>query len=71
MNPNGAVLAEEPFDLDESVSHHRQPYRVLQGIVVVLEGLLSVKGRVEVRELDLSEVVPLELGYASKAGERI
>jgi hypothetical protein len=44
---------------------------VLQGVVVVLEGLPRVEGRVDVGELHLAEVLPSELRELGQAGERM
>jgi hypothetical protein len=71
VNPDGPVATKEALDLDEAVSHHRQPHGVFQGVVVLLERLLSVEGRVDIGELHLAEILALELGDAGQAGQGV
>jgi hypothetical protein len=44
MHPNGTVRSEQIPNLRQTISHHCEPDRVLQSVVVVLEGLASVEG---------------------------
>ena len=69
--PHGSVSRKELADLEQAVAHHRQPDRVLQRVVVVLERLLGVERRVEVDELDLADVLAGELRQLAEARERV
>jgi hypothetical protein len=71
VNPHGPVTIEKFSDLEEAIAHHRQPDRMLQGIVVLKEALLGIKRRVEVSELDLSHVLACELRKTSKATQAV
>jgi len=55
--PYRAVGSQQIADEQESVAHHRQPDRVLEGVVVLGERLASVERRVDVDQLDLAEQV--------------
>jgi hypothetical protein len=65
------VGREQLADLEQPVAHHRQPNGVLERVVVVLERLLGVEGRVEVRELHLADVLAGELGQLTEARQRV
>jgi len=71
MNPDRPIWRQEVAYLRKPISHHRQPDRVLEGIVVVKEALLSIERWVEVGELYLAEVLVSELRQAGQAPQRV
>jgi len=71
MDPYGPVWGEEFLHLEKTITHHREPNRVFERIVVVQEALLCVERWVYVNELHFAEVLISELRQASKTGKRV
>jgi hypothetical protein len=71
VHPDRAIRRKELTNLSEPITHHRQPDGVLKGVVVVQEALLGIERRVEVRELDLAQVLARELGKARQTPQGV
>src|ERR1019366_7777565 len=60
LTPERPILREEFTKEFQAVTHHREPDGMFKTIVVFLECLTGVEWRINVDQLDLARVVPLE-----------
>ena len=71
VEPHGTILRQQTANLHQPVPDHGQPDRVFEIVVVVLEGLAGVEGRVDVRQPHATDVLGGELRQFQQAHERI